>query len=60
LNPDDIPRLANRGRYVRQDGSEYQYDVCGKAFEIDAETGHVYPGDSYKEAAKALHPEVKV
>ncbi len=33
LNPDDQPVPRNRGRYTRADGTVYQFDACGKAFE---------------------------
>ena len=40
LDPHDIPLLNNRGRYTRPDGSQYQFDACGTAFELT--NGQVY------------------
>lgn len=30
----DYPHKGGRGRYTRPDGSEYQFDCCGKVFEL--------------------------
>lgn len=34
LNLDDIPHKGGRGKYTRQDGTVYQFDSSGKAFEV--------------------------
>lgn len=33
----DTPKPKNRGKYVRADGSEYQFDFCGMVFECPHE-----------------------
>ncbi len=45
LSPDDIPKPLNRGKYIRPDGSEYQFDACGKVFECEC----MIPPDAWDE-----------
>ena len=37
LDPTDKPVKDSRGRYTRQDGTVYQFDSAGRAFECDEE-----------------------
>ena len=37
LDSTDIPVVDNRGRYVRPDGSVYQFDFCGNSFDCKHE-----------------------
>jgi hypothetical protein len=34
LNPDDHPHTGGRGKYTRHDGTIYQFDCNGSAFEV--------------------------
>lgn len=45
LSPEDKPKPNNRGKYIRPDGSEYQFDVSGEVFECTLVDGKslVYP-----------------
>lgn len=38
LSLDDRPKLLNRGKYIRPDGSEYQFDVTGQVFECNPDS----------------------
>lgn len=40
LNPDDKPHSGGRGKYTRKDGSVYQFDCMGTAFDVT--DGKVY------------------
>lgn len=45
LSFNDQPKPGSRGKYIRPDGSEYQFDACGKVFECTLVDGEslVYP-----------------
>lgn len=45
LGFNDQPKSGNRGKYIRLDGSEYIFDVCGRVFECTSVGGEslVYP-----------------
>ena len=40
LSPEDRPKPDNRGKYIRPDGSEYQFDAIGQVFECDRARGN--------------------
>lgn len=40
IDPTDQPHVGGRGKYTRQDGSIYQFDSNGRAFEVI--NGQVY------------------
>lgn len=44
LDPTDQPLSRNRGRYTRQDGSQYQFDCQGSVFEVV--NGRLKPEDT--------------
>ncbi len=59
LNPDDKPHTGGRGKYTRQDGSVYQFDSSGTAFEVV--NGKVYQTIEevkacYAQAGQAVSP----
>ena len=56
LSKEDTPKLLNRGKYVRPDGSEYQFDAIGQVFECT--DGEVYPTMALLKAAqKPVEPD---
>lgn len=40
LDPSDKPHAGGRGKFTRQDGTEYQFDCNGKAFDLT--NGKIY------------------
>ncbi len=53
LAPEDTPKPLDRSKYIRPDGSEYQFDTSGKVFECTLVDGKsvVYPTmDSLRQA----------
>jgi len=45
-SPTDLPKPLNRGKYIRQDGSEYQIDATGTTHNVSTKVSTVRPEES--------------
>lgn len=53
LSPNDRPKPGNRGKYIRPDDTEYQFDAIGQVF--DCVDGEVYPTMAALRAAQVAN-----
>lgn len=60
LSPNDRPKPLNRGKYIRPDGSEYQFDCIGKVFECSGPNSEVYPTWADLRAVQAKRKQQEV
>jgi hypothetical protein len=54
LSPEDYPKPYNRGKYIRPDGSEYQFDATGQVHECENHDGE--PAKSEGMVAESEYP----